>query len=1307
MNKLVQSTQIMLLLLLSYTQQSIAQSTSWTGTVSTSWSNSANWTNGVPDSTKDAFIGDGYYSGTYEPRITTRGTCKSLTIGGVYPITFTQAMVLRVFENVHIESNGTLTHGSPALYVAGNWINNGTYNPTSANSQVVFSGTLQTVGGTSTTNFIKLNVARNSTIILANDITSIGAGSSVLVSGTINPGMSPSYQISATGRMQVYDGGKVKVNKELFSDNYDISGGLVLYGGSIIDYSSTVVNQTISSSYSYSTLMISGTGTKSLTANLPALNSRGINNGTIEVVSGTFDMAGYTANRGSFMTGGEISVANGATLKLSGNSNFPRNFQRRSLEASSLVEYYGGNQNISDQTYGNLLISGTGSKAVTLSFSVQEDFTIQSSTVSCGSNAATITVGGNLVQTGGSISGTAEIFKMNGTASQSINLISSIPYLTMENTGTGVTLASDVNVTKGITFTDGLVTTGTNVLALASGGTVTGASASTGWVYGNLKKSVTASGTTEFAVGTSTQYTPATIVISALTAAGNITATSIVNDHPEIDYSGINPNKSVNLYWDFTNEGVTFGTANITFGWTASCMDAGSDASSFLAASYDGTNWRLENVNSRAASTINIDGVSSLNQFSVGDEVDQHYWTGSGFSNDWFTAKNWYGGVPGSSTSVTIPNPLTPRRYYPVITSGQIAQVKDMVIESDAEVVLSDGTIEIYGNATSTGVFDATAGTVDFKGASPQTINSGFFYQNKVRDLVISNDVTLADADSVTGTLTIADGKTFHTNENLVLKSDANGTARLTELPVDGSGNATAYIDGTVSIERYIPARKAWRLLSVPVKASSAPTIVGSWQEGAYGNSLAPNPTPHYGVHITGGPQLNGFDQSNTNLSSVKVYNPTTHMFEGLAATPGTLRPITDYSGYMVYIRGDRSIDIMQGLNAAVTSTTLRIKGEVLTGKQTSSVNATGFTVLGNPYPSPINFATLTRSNVRNFFYIWDPKLAGSNGLGAYVTVSYNSGTGTYDVTTAASPISQYIPSGEAILIQSEDGSSAGSITINESDKSSEGSDMLFGRNNTVSKSIRVNLQGQDQDGSYSLIDGALTNYHQNNNSALDRNDIDKLFAGSESISLKRGGKFLSIERRQMIGFSDTSFIALGNLSTKNYRLEIGAENMTEEGLTAFVVDKYKGATYQLPMNVNGNSYIDFTVNGDAASSSSDRFYIVFSSRKTTVIKQQETVKSEKSSSKASEVEKIASVEVNPNPSNDNNINFTMNNLPSGSYKVSIYNMNGQVVYSTEVKHIEGQNTHQAKLNTSMATGRYEMKIEGQGRMINTSLIMQ
>ncbi len=45
-------------------------------------------------------------------------------------------------------------------------------------------------------------------------------------------------------------------------------------------------------------------------------------------------------------------------------SNFPGNFASVDLRLSSTVEYYGGAQTITAQTYGNLLLTGNGGAAV-------------------------------------------------------------------------------------------------------------------------------------------------------------------------------------------------------------------------------------------------------------------------------------------------------------------------------------------------------------------------------------------------------------------------------------------------------------------------------------------------------------------------------------------------------------------------------------------------------------------------------------------------------------------------------------------------------------------------------------------------------------------------------------------------------------------------------------------------------------------------------------------------------------------------------------------------------------------------------
>ena len=581
--------------------------------------------------------------------------------------------------------------------------------------------------------------------------------------------------------------------------------------------------------------------------------------------------------------------------------------------------------------------------------------------------------------------------------------------------------------------------------------------------------------------------------------------------------------------------------------------------------------------------------IYTSNSITVQKLLPAAMWTGS-VNTDWNDDGNWFNGiVPTPEMDVSIGEGAT---FYPVI-NGTVA-LQNLDIETNASITLAGGALQIGGIITNAGILDASEGTVEMNGLSAQTIPANVFASNKIKNLIISNDVDLASEDTLTGTLTVAAGKTFTTNDNLILHSDENGTARIATLPDDGSGNATAFITGKVNIERYIPMRKAWRLLSAPVKTTGAPTINQAWQESVGTVSFLDNPNPGYGVFIQGGEAADGFDQGLTTSSFLRVYNNATNTFTGLPAIPGTLRPITDYTGYFLYVRGDRSIDLMQGTSAAITPTTLRMKGQLNTGDQTANVNATGYTVFGNPFASAIDFETLTKDNVKNSFYVWDPQLAGSFGLGAYVTFSWNSGTGMYDATTSASPLSKYIPSGEAIIVESDDGLTPGTITVKESDKTANGSDAVFGRSNGLNQQVRVNLYAVNANSTTSLLDGVLTTYDIDNINSIENDDAKKLNGGSENIGIKRNATMLSIERRKEITGNDTTFLNIYQMKVNQYQLEISMNNLNRSGTIAMITDSYSNTINNMPLDMNGTTKINFSITADPASYAINRFRIVF-----------------------------------------------------------------------------------------------------------------
>ncbi|MBS1742969.1 MAG: T9SS type A sorting domain-containing protein [Bacteroidetes bacterium] len=1191
--KKVSLSAILLLIIFFNTAVSYAQTTSWKGSVNQNWNLAANWTNGIPDNTKDVIIGDANFTGTFQPKVNVVSTCKSVSVGGTIAATLTLTRALTITGNFTINANGIVDHPGSTLTLAGNFTNNGSYTTLANSSRTIFNGTAQTISGSSVPVFRLLVINATSTVTLGTNISVTGASSNFGVYGTVDPGTL--YQVSSTGLSRIYTGGKLKVYAANFNSNYLLTGTTTLYAGSVVDYCAAG-DQVISAAYSYSTLLINGSGVKSLSANLPPLYSKDNTNGKIYVNSGTFDLLGFTANRGTTKVGGELFIADGALVKVGGTNNFPANFSVRTIGVSSTVEYNGADQTVSAQSYGNLLFSTAGIKTATSSFSTMGNLTIANGTLNMNTTNVNHNIAGNFIISGGNVSGTAYSFTMNGTGTQTINTTESLLKLTVNNNGGVVNLASNLTVNNTLQFTKGNISTGAFMVIMPSTASVSGAAQNTGWVNGNLRKAVATGAVVfkTFEIG-GANYAPASVLLSTVTVGGDLSVYTNEADQSEINYSGLNPLKSVNRFWSFDNGGVVFNNATVIFNWASADLDAGVNTANFKIGLYKTAAWSMPVTSSPLATSIQANGLLQLGDFSVAEILGKSQWTGDAMTSDWFTPKNWLGLIPSTSYPTYINNDLGAGRVFPVLTAGA-GIVNDLFVENGASLTVSSGTLKVAGAVSSVGGIDATNGTVEFNGSSYQSITSGTFSGNTIKNLTVNNNLGLEDITIVTGTVTVGNGKTFSTSDNLVLKSDANGTANVAALPVDGFGNATAFINGNVSVERYIPARKAWRLLSAPI-ASSTITLQDTWQESVYGPPSLQrnlNPNPGYGIHICGGPLVNGFDQSPTNSATCKIFNTASNSFVALPTTPGTYTTVNTYPGYMVYIRGDRGIDLSQGNNAAVTATTLRMKGPVKTGNQASTVNATGFTVVGNPYPSAIDFATITRNNVKNSFYVWDPKLNGSNGLGGYVTVSWNSGTNSYDITTSASPVSQYIPSGEAFMVESQDGTNPGTITIKESDKTSNGSDALFGRQPVAGERLRVNLYEQHIDGSIALLDGTMNTYNENNSNSLDNQDVKKLVSEGKQISFRTEGQLLAIQRRKTISEEETNQLNITALKPGVYTIEVIAENLQKPGLEAIITDRFASSINNTVLNSNGTTQIQFEVTENPASYAADRFSIVF-----------------------------------------------------------------------------------------------------------------
>jgi hypothetical protein len=641
--------------------------------------------------------------------------------------------------------------------------------------------------------------------------------------------------------------------------------------------------------------------------------------------------------------------------------------------------------------------------------------------------------------------------------------------------------------------------------------------------------------------------------------------------------------------------------ASICFnqGGTLTLANKVGDVTKWMTSSNGGTTWSdVPNTNSATLNFSNITNAvlykaivknnsCKADTSSVVKVGVHNLWTGEN-TTDWNNNKNWSDEtLPSVTLCDTVVIPAIISQVYPVLSSG-ITSIKNLKVFPGALLTLLEGsTLQVSGSINNYGTIDAVNGTIELNGTdgTDQSIAGSMFKNNMLKNLIISNNVnvskTLNDTLNIWGTLTFGNTNSkLNTGDNITLKSTALATA---SLGVVAAGNV---ISGTVVIERYIAAHKAWRFLSIPT--NTLQTVKQTWQEGATNNQS--NPVPGYGAQLTGsGGTAAGFDLYSA-TPSMKKYNSATNAWDGIANTNTVLIKATD--GYMVFVRGDR---IANAFNSTPTQTVLRTKGNLYTGSQPPIlVNPGKFAAIGNPYPSALDVRNITRTGLKDFVYVWDPKLCGNYGLGGYQTFS-NNGNGDYVITPGegsygpGGSVSNYIQSGQAFFVQAT--GTTGSLTFKETDKTCGGSPVSLVAG-LPRPQLRTALYGVNADNTTYMIDGVLNNYDDSYSNSVDDMDAIKSTNISENLSIKTANTLLVIERRFSIAEKDTIFLNLTNEKVQKYRFQFTADQLGRQGLTGFLEDTYLHTSTLL--NLNGSTVTDFNIVNIPGSYAPGRFRIVF-----------------------------------------------------------------------------------------------------------------
>jgi hypothetical protein len=714
------------------------------------------------------------------------------------------------------------------------------------------------------------------------------------------------------------------------------------------------------------------------------------------------------------------------TGNLTFNTGVAQSVTLTTLESDSNVNYiYAGDQTVYTATYGNLTVSGTGTKTAEEVITVDGNM-INSSTLTSGYN---LTVDGNLANSG---SITAVDITVNGNTTGIGSLSGTNIYLN----GTGNNISGDVTAVDDLTFAGGTSTgtlTGTTVNAE---GTVANVNATT---LNSTSLAVTGTvNTTDLNVttlGLSNDASVNTVNANLTTinsTGGSNTLKAITASTSDVNYTSwiINASGNSTLVIDRgTNDILISENGSVTDSFNINNMDVDSGStvkfategnasltdidSAALAGTYDGTLW----IKSYDISLPGCDfsggnmsiKIENSGYFDLVAGTTLTFGKGVDINNVRIIA-----GLPSAtlatlaSTSgdVSIGNVVSLSPTYSIFlnaangstTIGGASGITNVIMNA-ANTATSDGAIDILGN------FDATAATV-----------------------TIQNDVTVGGSFSVTGNLVLGAD----------IAADGNvGVSGTTDLTGDSSiSGDTLTLSGAIS--------------------DSGTSNLTLEATGIGDNSL---PSVNIGGDLTilGGAFTTAQDITSANF---ELQSPATMTFTDGALTTGNL---TNAGNLTLFDPAAVSGNLNN--SGILSSGDVSIDGNLT---NTGTFNSTGnLTVLGdiiNTSTNTLSALTLNASgniddtgaiNVTNLV------LKNNTGLGAAVNdICFSDGT-TFNTFTVEADKHVRLVDGNIIV---------GNFVFAADATPTSTFEISSGTSVTVNNSINYNVAGANYDGHYFIV---------------------------------------------------------------------------------------------------------------------------------------------------------------------------------------------------------------------------------------------
>jgi hypothetical protein len=601
-----------------------------------------------------------------------------------------------------------------------------------------------------------------------------------------------------------------------------------------------------------------------------------------------------------------------------------------------------------------------------------------------------------------------------------------------------------------------------------------------------------------------------------------------------------------------------------------------------------------------------------------------------------------------SNTQELVANLVTGRVGLTVNkTAGRVVLQNDFATDANMALNLTSGILDLNGknltiNGTATGagfIRTSTASNIVVGGSGALgTLNfdqSTDGTTNIVNDFTInrsSGTVTLGNKLILANTLTVTAG-TLNTGGFVTLRSTSASTARIA--PVSGS------ISGNITQERFIPAKATRRFSFISSPVSQA--LSAAWQQQIHitgsgtGGTACPTLTAH----------TNGFDATLTNAPSMFSYDASLPSgSRWVANSVGTTSfTLTPGDGYRLNVRGPRTAgcSLLDGTSLSPAAVTLSATGAMTSGVNLGTVNKTynnnlagNWVLVGNPYPSELNFSAFQSSNaaeIGSSYVLYDPQNAPDPVVPANMYSTWNAGVWSNAPTSITGANGQYIANSQAFFVQANNAANV-NLAFGEVHKHTGTQNGVF-RMPSWKDLIRISLNKEAV-----VIDQTVIRFGTEaaiSNDKLGTYDATLMSSSNAYLGSRKADKTLSIQTRSLSSVrEDEISLAFEVANSGTYTLNFSEYEQSSIG-SIYLVDKLTGTK----QDVKQNSSYSFSVDkNNAQSFGAGRFVLVFSNKVDPVL--------------------VQGIKMYPNPAN-REVTVQLPNTTE-TYTVRISNVSGKVV---------------------------------------------